>query len=203
MRVRDLPEILRIERLSFPTPWTKGAFLSELLENDRAYYLVARVGERAVGYVGVWIIVDEGHITNIAVHPDFRGRGIGRQLLRSIMELGRKKGARRFTLEVRKSNLVAQNLYRSLGFVEIGVRRGYYLDNNEDAIIMSTNVAATPPAAEPAPAVVSAPSGETARTPAQPGTGPAAAWRMVPEAPAASPGPVSEPPGLSPGARAE
>ncbi|MBI2914651.1 MAG: ribosomal protein S18-alanine N-acetyltransferase [Firmicutes bacterium] len=136
MRVRDLGEILKIERLSFPTPWSKNAFLSELLENDRAYYLVARLLDKPVGYIGVWIIADEGHITNVAVHPMCRGRGIGRKLLVSVSELARRKGAARLTLEVRVSNVRAQGLYKSLGFKGAGVRRGYYRDNNEDAIIM-------------------------------------------------------------------
>ncbi|MEW6048447.1 MAG: ribosomal protein S18-alanine N-acetyltransferase [Bacillota bacterium] len=136
MRVRDLNEIMIIERLSFSTPWSKGAFLSELLENDRAHYLVARMDGRAVGYVGIWLVADEGHITNVAVHPDYRSRGVGRRLMEAITDLARRRGARRLTLEVRKSNLRAQRLYESLGFRSVGVRRGYYRDNNEDAIIM-------------------------------------------------------------------
>lgn len=136
MRVRDLSDILKIERLSFTTPWSRGAFLSELLENDRAYYLVARCGERAVGYIGVWIIAGEGHITNVAVHPDFRRNGVGTRLLNAIGELAREKGASRLTLEVRRSNTSAQRLYAALGFESAGIRRGYYRDNNEDAVIM-------------------------------------------------------------------
>lgn len=136
MRVRDLSDILKIERLSFTTPWSRGAFLSELLENDRAYYLVARCGEPAVGYIGVWIIAGEGHITNVAVHPDFRRNGVGTRLLNAIGELAREKGASRLTLEVRRSNTSAQRLYAALGFESAGIRRGYYRDNNEDAVIM-------------------------------------------------------------------
>ncbi|BAS28667.1 ribosomal protein S18-alanine N-acetyltransferase [Limnochorda pilosa] len=145
MRLRDLGDILKIERLSFPTPWSRYAFLSELLENDRAYYLVARafpVGQprprraRPVGYAGVWLVLDEGHVTNVAVHPDFRGYGIGRTLMEAVEDLVREKGGKRMTLEVRRTNLVAQTLYRSLGYKSAGVRRGYYRDNNEDAFIM-------------------------------------------------------------------
>lgn len=145
MRLRDLGDILKIERLSFPTPWSRYAFLSELLENDRAYYLVARLvpttrprprRPRPVGYVGVWLVLDEGHITNVAVHPEFRGHGVGRMLMQAVENLVREKGGKRMTLEVRRSNLVAQNLYRSLGYKSAGVRRGYYRDNNEDAFIM-------------------------------------------------------------------
>lgn len=136
MRVRDLTEVLTVERLSFSIPWSKNAFLSELIGNDRAHYLVAKVNDRVVGYIGVWIIADEGHITNVAVHPEYRGRAIGRRLLLSVAELAQAKGGRRLTLEVRRSNLGAQRLYRSLGFESAGIRRGYYRDDNEDAIIM-------------------------------------------------------------------
>lgn len=136
MRVRDLNDIMVIERLSFTTPWSKSAFLSELLENERAHYLVARIEGRAVGYVGIWLVADEGHITNVAVHPEYRSRGVGRKLMEAITELALRRGARRLTLEVRKSNVRAQHLYTSLGFASAGIRRGYYRDNNEDAIIM-------------------------------------------------------------------
>ena len=136
MRLRDLGEILKIEKLCFTTPWSKQAFLSELLDNDRAYYLVAKVGDRAVGYIGVWLIAGEGHITNVAVHPDFRRQGIGRKLLLAIEQIALARGHRRMTLEVRTSNEVAQRLYRKLGYVAAGIRRKYYRDNDEDAIIM-------------------------------------------------------------------
>jgi len=136
MRLQDLGYVLRLDRLSFPTPWTKSAFLSELLENERAYYLVAKWGGRPVGYIGVWIIAQEGHITNIAVHPDFRRRGIGTRLLKAIEALTAERGGLRMTLEVRKSNLGAQRLYQRLGFRPAGIRPGYYKDNNEDAVVM-------------------------------------------------------------------
>ncbi|HEX6971582.1 MAG TPA: ribosomal protein S18-alanine N-acetyltransferase [Limnochordia bacterium] len=136
MRIRDLSEVLKIERLSFTTPWSRSAFLSELLENDRAYYLVARLGDRPVGYIGVWIVAREGHITNVAVHPDLRRQGVGTCLLEAVAHLCREKGATQLTLEVRRSNAGAQRLYESLGFTSAGIRRAYYRDNDEDAIIM-------------------------------------------------------------------
>lgn len=136
MRVRDLNEVLNIERVSFLTPWSRYSFLSELLENDRAYYLVARSGGRLVGYAGMWLIADEGHVTNIAVHPLYRGRGVGRQLMLAIEHMARCKGARRMTLEVRVSNTVARHLYEQLGYESAGIRPRYYRDNNEDAVIM-------------------------------------------------------------------
>ena len=135
-RLRDLDQVLRIERLSFSAPWSRAAFLSELLENDRARYFVARIGDQVVGYTGMWIIIDEGHITNVAVHPHWRNRGIATQLLDALHDVARANGVRRMTLEVRKSNIVAHTLYEKLGFRDAGIRRAYYRDNNEDAIIM-------------------------------------------------------------------
>ena len=131
-----LGDIMRIEKLSFTTPWSKQAFLSEMLDNDRAYYLVAKVNDRAVGYIGVWLIAGEGHITNVAVHPDYRGKGIGNLLMMAIEHLAKARGAARMTLEVRVSNDIAQGLYRKLGYIAAGIRRRYYRDNDEDAIIM-------------------------------------------------------------------
>src|SRR5690606_3384626 len=99
-----LGEVMKIEKLCFTTPWSKHAFLSELLDNDRAYYLVAKVDDRPVGYIGVWLIAGEGHITNVAVHPDYRRQGIGMRLLLAVEELALARGQRRMTLEVRVSN---------------------------------------------------------------------------------------------------
>lgn len=136
MRLRDLPGVLIVERLSFPTPWSRQAFLSELFENDRAYYIVAKQGERIVGYGGIWFIAGEGHITNIAVHPECRKQGIGRRLLHTLEEMIRLRGGDRLTLEVRVSNVWAQHLYETFGFRKAGMRKGYYRDNNEDAVVM-------------------------------------------------------------------
>ncbi|NLZ43973.1 MAG: ribosomal protein S18-alanine N-acetyltransferase [Clostridia bacterium] len=135
MQLKDLPEILIIERLSFPIPWSKQAFLHEL-NNEFALYLVARENLAVCGYIGMWLIVDEGHITNLAVHPAYRRRGIGRLLLKSLIQAGKRYGLRRLTLEVRRSNLAAQKLYMEFGFTTVGVRSRYYLDNHEDALIM-------------------------------------------------------------------
>lgn len=136
MRLRDIGEILKIEKLCFTTPWSKQAFLSELLDNERAYYLVAKVNDRPVGYIGVWLVAGEGHITNVAVHPDFRKRGIGQRLLEAAELIAVARAHRRMTLEVRVSNEGAKRLYQRLGYVAAGIRRGYYRDNNEDAIVM-------------------------------------------------------------------
>lgn len=136
MRLRDIPGVLIVEKLCFTTPWSRSAFLSELLENERAYYVVAKVKDRVVGYGGVWLIAGEGHITNVAVHPEFQRRGIGRRIMLTLEELVRSRGGDRLTLEVRVSNVWARHLYRSLGFYDGGLRKGYYRDNNEDAVIM-------------------------------------------------------------------
>jgi ribosomal-protein-alanine N-acetyltransferase len=136
MELRDIDDILEIERLCFSAPWSRAAFVGELRDNHFARYLVALVDGKIVGYSGMWIIIDEAHITNIAVHPAYRGQKIGEAILRRMMGWAVAYGARRMTLEVRVSNLVAQQLYAKLGFVNCGLRKGYYTDNNEDAIIM-------------------------------------------------------------------
>lgn len=141
MRVRDVAGVLDVEKRSFTSPWSGAAFLSELLNNERAHYLVARPSARefrrkVAGYIGVWLVEDEGHITNVAVHPDYRRQGLGRQLMNAMEALCRKLAATSMTLEVRVSNAAAQTLYEQLGFVGAGTRPGYYRDNNEDALIM-------------------------------------------------------------------
>lgn len=136
MKLTDLEQILEIEQASFTTPWSRQSFLHELLENERAVYLVYRHNERVWGYIGMWVVVDEGHITNLAVHPAFRRRGVGRQLIEALTMESTRRGIRHLTLEVRKSNIPAQELYKEMGFVSMGIRRQYYLDNMEDAIIM-------------------------------------------------------------------
>ena len=119
---RTSPAVHEIERLSFRTPWPAYAFEQELQGNRLARYLVARAGERVVGFAGIWLMVDEAHVTTFSVHPDWRRQGIGRQLLLNLAELSVAIGARRMTLEVRASNLAAQALYRAFGF-EVAGRR--------------------------------------------------------------------------------
>ncbi|MGE5654047.1 MAG: ribosomal protein S18-alanine N-acetyltransferase [Bacillota bacterium] len=136
MTVADIDQVLGIEALSFPTPWSRFAFTSELTQNTYAYYMVADVDGAVVAYAGVWVVLEEGHITNVAVHPKFRGQGLGEQMMLAIMGRAKAKGAERVTLEVRVSNDVAHNLYTKLGFVDRGLRKGYYTDTKEDAIIM-------------------------------------------------------------------
>ena len=116
MQLDDVAAVHEIERLSFRTPWPAYAFEQELKGNRLARYVVARAGDAVVGFAGVWLMVDEAHITTFGVHPDWRRQGIGRQLLLNLAELSITIGARRMTLEVRASNLGAQALYRSFGF---------------------------------------------------------------------------------------
>lgn len=141
MTIDDIDNVLEVEKDSFSVPWSRESFLREIIENKNiALYLVAKIENKAVGYIGVWRILDEGHITNVAVHSDYRNMGIGGMLVSKLLSLCKEiDGISSFTLEVRKSNLIAQKLYRKFGFNDAGVRKGYYQDNNEDAIIMWLN----------------------------------------------------------------
>lgn len=136
MKMSDLKQVLAIENMSFPAPWSRQAFISELTYNRAAVYLVARQDHQVIGYAGMWVIVDEAHITNIAVHPAWRRLGVGKRLMDRLVAIAEANNCRAITLEVRKSNAAAQNLYAQYGFVPHGLRRGYYSDNGEDAIIM-------------------------------------------------------------------
>lgn len=140
MTVDDLNEVMEIENQSFSIPWSRDAFLNELEHNHLSTYLVAEDGENLAGYCGVWLVVDEAHITNVAVLPDYRGRGLGEGLMRKIMDIAIEFGARVMTLEVRISNMPAQHLYRKLGFKDGGIRKRYYSDNQEDALVMWVNL---------------------------------------------------------------
>lgn len=136
MDISDIDGVVSVEEQTFSVPWSRAAFEAELSENTLAHYLVAEVDGAVVGYCGMWIILDEAHLTNVAVLPGYRGRGIGNGLLMTLIELAKYKGATCMTLEVRKSNSGAQRLYRRLGFMPRGLRRQYYTDTKEDAVIM-------------------------------------------------------------------
>jgi ribosomal-protein-alanine N-acetyltransferase len=144
MGLEDIGAVHEIERLSFTTPWPAHAFEQELKGNRLARYVVARAGERLVGFAGLWLMVDEAHVTTFGVHPEWRRQGIGRQLLLNLAELALAIGARRMTLEVRPSNEPAQALYHSFGFEVSGRRPRYYTDNGEDALVMTTPALADP-----------------------------------------------------------
>lgn len=120
----------------FSIPWSSDAFRREIVQNRIAFYVVAEHEEKIVGYMGFWRIENEAHITNVAVLPEYRRRKVGAKLIEHVMDFAREVGIDAYTLEVRRSNIAAINLYEGFGFEEEGVRPGYYFDNGEDAIIM-------------------------------------------------------------------
>lgn len=130
-----LDEMVEIENLSFTSPWSKEAYRKELTENDLAIYVGMFYGSHLIGYAGMWKVLDEGHISNIAIHPNFRGRHFGELLLEYLKQQAILNRIERMTLEVRRSNISAQRLYQRFGFTFAGVRPHYYNDNNEDAFI--------------------------------------------------------------------
>lgn len=138
MSIEDLPDVHRIERASFSVPWPDDAYRSEIQGNRLASYLVARADGRLVAYGGIWLMVDEAHITTFAVDPAWRRQRVGETLLIALMDLAIGRHAREATLEVRLSNLAARKLYEKFGFRPVGVRARYYSDNGEDALIMTT-----------------------------------------------------------------
>jgi len=149
----DVEKVMHIERKAFPSPWPASAYHYELTQNDLSTYLVLKLrqvpppGGRLrqapsqqpiLAYGGFWLIVDEAHISTIATHPDWRGRGLGEMMLVALIEAAMLRGAIEATLETRVSNVVAQGLYRKYAFAVVGRRKGYYRDKNEDALIMTT-----------------------------------------------------------------
>ncbi len=148
MTVDDLPRVREIEREAFALPWPKDAYRAEIEDNQVACYIVARdEHDTVVGFAGMWVIFDEAHVTTIAVHRRHRGQGIGKRLLLGLIERALARGARWMTLEVRPSNTVALAMYRAFGFRDVALRKRYYSDNNEDAVVMwSGNL--TEPAAQ-------------------------------------------------------
>jgi len=140
MTLEDLPQIMQIEQDAFSIPWTKEAFENELTNNRLAHYMALEVEGQVIGYGGLWIIADEAHITNIAIHSTYRGRGLGKKLVQELVRTASFLGAKKMTLEVRVKNEVAQHVYKQFGFVEAGIRPKYYADNNEDALIMWADI---------------------------------------------------------------
>ena len=189
MRVDDVPDVHAIERASFTTPWPDHAYRTELETNRLAHYLVVRVGDRLVGYAGLWIMVDEAHVTTFAIDPAWRRRRLGERLLIALLDLAIERRAGEATLEVRLSNLPARRLYEKFGFRPVGIRPRYYSDDNEDALIMTTERLDSPAMVEriarlredlasaPDPSVEppSAPTGEVPPDTRQ-GAGPAPGW---------------------------
>ncbi len=140
MQAGDVRAVMRIESLSFTTSWPPSAFHSELNDNKLAHYFVGRAGDPQTGpivaYGGIWVILEDSHVTTIAVHPDWRGKKYGELLLVRLLREAIARGASWITLEARESNVVAQNLYRKYGFVTVSTRRAYYSDNGENAVVM-------------------------------------------------------------------
>ncbi|HZA53422.1 MAG TPA: ribosomal protein S18-alanine N-acetyltransferase [Candidatus Udaeobacter sp.] len=139
MTAADLDAVMAIERSSFAYPWSPRFFLQEL-QVPCARSILGEINQRIVGYVLFWLLPDEIDVHNLAVHSEFRRRGIGRLLLQQVVIEARCRSSNRVTLEVRQSNVAAQKLYESLGFTTTAVRRGYYSDNGEDALAMALEV---------------------------------------------------------------
>ena len=135
MTNEDVDDILHISKLSFPVSWSRDSIESEL-SNRLAHYSIAKFKDKIIGFGGMWTIVDESQITNIAVHPHYRGKGVASLILNELIKVCENKKVTGLTLEVRKSNNIAQNLYKKFGFIHEGVRPKYYEDNGEDAFLM-------------------------------------------------------------------
>ncbi|MBN2623267.1 MAG: ribosomal protein S18-alanine N-acetyltransferase [Acidimicrobiales bacterium] len=139
MRRRHLRGVLRIEQQVYPRPWTFGLFLSEIGQRATRLYVVARVGSEVVGYAGLFRAVDDAHITTVAVDPAWHRHGIATRMLLALARGAAERGCANLTLEVRMSNSGAQALYQRFGFVPAGVRKGYYPETREDALVMWAN----------------------------------------------------------------
>jgi ribosomal-protein-alanine N-acetyltransferase len=140
MTVADLPDLLAIERASFTTPWTEANFRHEIEDNPLAWNLVAREAGTLRGFACAYVVADELMINDLAVQHDARRRGVGSQLLRQLLEGAQRRGCRRASLEVRPSNAAARELYEAFGFTAVGIRRGYYADTGEDALLLSCDL---------------------------------------------------------------
>ena len=136
MVMTDVDGVMAVEHDSFLTPWSRSAFEEELAQNRLARYIVAEENGAIVGYAGTWLVINEAHVTNVAVSSPRRREGIGRLLMQNLMELARENGMESMTLEVRVSNAAARHLYQQLGFVEAGIRKNYYTETKEDALIL-------------------------------------------------------------------
>jgi [ribosomal protein S18]-alanine N-acetyltransferase len=136
METADIATVARIERACFSTVWPSDAFFNELSTNKLAHYFVGLFEDRVVAYGGVWVILEDSHVTTLAVDPEYRGRRFGEVLLLRLIDEAIERGAAWMTLEVRESNAVAQRLYRKYGFTTVTMRSGYYSDDNESALIM-------------------------------------------------------------------
>lgn len=140
MTIDDIDQVAKIEEESFAVPWTNDIYYKELTENPYASYLVLEVDGVVLGFCGLWVVIDEAQITNFAISPSHRGAGYGSTLFQYVINQATAFGAHRLSLEVRQSNIIAQKVYQKFGLVPGGVRKNYYTDNNEDALVMWVNL---------------------------------------------------------------
>lgn len=140
MELDDVDEAMKVDAASFSSPWPKEIFEQEIEKNDHAHYFVAVLDQVIIGYVGLWIIMDDAQITNIAIHPKYRGKKLGEKLFQFSCQHALYMGVKRLSLEVRVSNTIAQKMYRKFGLIPGGIRKNYYTDNGEDAVIMWVNL---------------------------------------------------------------
>lgn len=140
MKDTDIDDVMVIERASYTSPWQAKVLVRELHKNDYAHYFVLIYEGKIVGYAGLWVVIDDAQVTTIAIDPNYRRRGFGDKLFHYLIHYAMSKGVKRFSLEVRVSNIAAQKLYRKYGLVPGGIRKKYYEDNQEDALIMWVNL---------------------------------------------------------------
>lgn len=136
----DIPYVMQIDENSFTSPWSRDIYIQELEKNDFAHYFVLIKNHKIVGYIGMWLVIDDAQITNIAVEPNYRGHGLGEKLFAFALAFAFKNGAKQLSLEVRVTNNIAQNMYRKFGLKYGGIRKNYYPDNGEDAYVMWTKL---------------------------------------------------------------
>ncbi|MDP1546994.1 MAG: ribosomal protein S18-alanine N-acetyltransferase [Anaerolineales bacterium] len=139
MTLEDLEAVVAIDQVSFSLPWPARSFQFEVMDNEASRCWVVEADGRVIAMLVGWLIVDELHVATFATHPDFRGQGIGKKLLLHALRIAQEEGVVKSFLEVRAGNQVAQKMYREFGYVEDGIRKEYYKDNAEDAILMSLN----------------------------------------------------------------
>lgn len=140
MEITDIHGVVNVEISSFQSPWPEDIFYQEFANNQHAHYFVMELDGSIIGYAGLWIVLDDAQITNIAVMPNFRGYKFGEKLFGFIANQAMNLGVKRLSLEVRESNIIAQKMYRKFGLVPGGIRKNYYSDDQEDAIVMWVNL---------------------------------------------------------------
>ncbi|ASN07072.1 ribosomal protein S18-alanine N-acetyltransferase [Virgibacillus necropolis] len=140
MELTDIDPVVEVEKASFGTPWSEDIFYQEVVKNQFAHYFVVEVDKKIIGYAGLWVVIDDAQITNIAIMPSYRGNKLGEKLFLFTMKQAMRLGSKRLSLEVRVSNIIAQRMYRKFGLVPGGLRKNYYTDNKEDALVMWVNL---------------------------------------------------------------